>query len=131
MSPVVSALLCTYRHSLIIKPFWILKPVFNLLVVLTLCLLAFYWWHSGDFKMLAMGFATRHCEQFNLQLLDQSMVIKGLWLEKNASGSLSVRRRYQFEFSSTGEQRYLGLLTMFGSKLKSIDTETYQLPHSN
>jgi hypothetical protein len=78
-----------------------------------------------------MGFSTRHCEHFNLQLLDQSMVIKGLWVERNAGGSLSVRRRYQFEFSSTGERRYLGLLTMLGSKLKSIDTETYQLPHSN
>jgi hypothetical protein len=78
-----------------------------------------------------MGFASRHCEQFDLQLLDQSMVIKGLWLERNAGGALSVRRRYQFEFSSTGEQRYLGLLTMVGSKLKSTDTETYQLPRSN
>lgn len=105
--------------------------MFNLLVVLTLCLFAFYWWHSGDFKALAMGYATRHCEQFNLQLLDQSMVIKELWVERNAGGSLSVRRRFQFEFSSTGEQRYLGLLTMVGSKLKSIDTETYLLPHSN
>ena len=105
--------------------------MFNLLVVLTLCLLVFYWWHSGDFKAIAMDFATQHCEQFNLQLLDQSMVIKGLWAERNVGGSLLVRRRYQFEFSSTGEQRYLGLLTMAGSKLKSIDTETYQLPRSN
>jgi hypothetical protein len=105
--------------------------MFNLLVLLTLCLLVFYWWHSGDFKAIAMGFATQHCEQFSLQLLDQSMVIKGLWAERNVDGALSVRRRYQFEFSSTGEQRYLGLLTMAGSKLKSIDTETYQLPRSN
>jgi hypothetical protein len=105
--------------------------MFNLLVLLTLCLLVFYWWHSGDFKAIAMGFATQHCEQFSLQLLDQSMVIKGLWAVRNVDGALSVRRRYQFEFSSTGEQRYLGLLTMAGSKLKSIDTETYQLPRSN
>ncbi|MFT6372125.1 MAG: hypothetical protein ACJAZT_000860 [Gammaproteobacteria bacterium] len=105
--------------------------MFNLLILLTLCLLVFYWWHSGDFKALAMGFASRHCDQFNLQLLDQSMVIKGIWVEKNANSFLSVRRSYQFEFSSTGEQRYLGLLTIVGLKLKSIDTETYQLPHSN
>ena len=105
--------------------------MFNLLVLLTLCLLVFYWWHSGDFKAIAMGFATQHCEQFSLQLLDQSMVIKGLWAVRNVDGALSVRRRYQFEFSSTGEQRYLGLLTMAGSKLKSIDTEAYQLPRSN
>jgi hypothetical protein len=124
-------LLCNYPYSPIINAIGTLNRVFNLLVVLTLCLLSFYWWHSGDFKALAMSFASRHCEQFDLQLLDQSMVIKGLWLERNAGGALSVRRRYQFEFSSTGEQRYLGLLTMVGSKLKSTDTETYQLPRSN
>lgn len=78
-----------------------------------------------------MRFASQHCDQFDLQLLDQSMVIKGLWVEKNPYGALSVRRRYQFEFSSTGEQRYLGVLTMAGLKLKSINTETYQLPNSN
>ncbi len=77
--------------------------MFNLLVLLTLCLLVFYWWHSGDFKAIAMGFASQHCEQFSLQLLDQSMVIKGLWAVRNVDGALSVRRRYQFEFSSTGE----------------------------
>jgi hypothetical protein len=105
--------------------------MFNLLILLTLCLLFFYWWHSGDFKALAMRFASQHCDQFELQLLDQSMVIKGLWLEKNPDGALSVRRRYQFEFSSTGEQRYQGVLTMVGLKLKLISIETYQLPHSD
>lgn len=105
--------------------------MFNLLIVLTLCLLAFYWWHSGDFKALALSFATQHCEQFGLQLLDQSMVIKGLWIERNVRGALSIRRCYQFEFSSTGEQRYKGLLIIIGTKLKSISTETYQLPDPN
>lgn len=80
--------------------------------------------------MLAMAFATRHCRQFNLQLLDQSMVIKGLWLDKNARGRLSIRRRYHFEFSSTGEQRYQGVLILLGSKLKSIDIEAYKIPNT-
>ena len=81
--------------------------------------------------MLAMAIATQHCKQFNLQLLDQSMVIRGLWLEKNRHRSLSVRRRYHFEFSSTGEQRYQGVLILLGSKLKSIDIEAYKLPNTD
>ena len=100
----------------------------NSLGLLVVVLLAYYWWHSGDFKALALSSAAKHCEQFGLQLLDQSMVIKGLWLEKNDRGSISVRRRYQFEFSSTGEQRYLGLLVMLGTRVTSIDIETYKIP---
>ena len=102
--------------------------MFDVLILLVVGLIGYYWWHSGDFKALALSSASKHCEHFGLQLLDQSMVIKGLWLEKNVRGSLSVRRYYQFEFSSTGERRYQGILVMVGMTLKSIDTETYKIP---
>lgn len=102
--------------------------MFNSVGLLVLGLLACYWWHSGDFKAIALSVASKHCEQFDLQLLDQSVVIKGLWIETNSRGWLSVRRRYQFEFSSTGEQRYQGVLVLLGTRLKWIEIETYQIP---
>ncbi|MFT5665751.1 MAG: hypothetical protein ACI9JR_003160 [Gammaproteobacteria bacterium] len=102
--------------------------MFNLFVLLALGLLAYYWWHSGEFKSLALSFATKYCEQFSLQLLDQSMVINGFWVERNPQGSLAIRRSYQFEFCSTGEQRYQGSLVLMGMTLKSIDLETYKIP---
>ncbi len=87
-----------------------------------------YWWQSGSFKGRARELATRYCQQLELQLLDQSMVISGIWPQRNGSGSLSLRRTYQFEFTSTGEKRYRGTLILFGMKLKSIQLETYKLP---
>jgi hypothetical protein len=90
-----------------------------------------YWWNSGRFKGRARSLAFDHCQQFGLQLLDQSMVIRGIWPERTASGNLALRRSYVFEFSSTGEQRYQGLLVLQGMNLKSIELEAYKLPDSD
>lgn len=99
------------------------------LILLATALL--YWWHSGVYKGRARDLAIRHCRQYDLQLLDQSMVIRGLWPERRGDGRLTLRRTYHFEFTSTGEQRYRGILVLLGMKLKSIELETYKLPYSD
>ncbi len=87
-----------------------------------------YWWQSGEYKGRALQLANQHCQQLGLQLLDQSMVIKGYWPMRLQSGSWFIRRRYNFEFTSTGQQRYIGRLVMLGLKLEAIELEAYQLP---
>ena len=86
-----------------------------------------YLLRSGQFKGRARQLATAHCEQLNLQLLDQSMVIVGLWPVRRSNGPV-FRRTYQFEFASTGDRRYQGKLIMEGRQLVSIDLEAYKLP---
>lgn len=105
--------------------------MFSLLKLLLLILLgaiAVYWWQSGYFKGRARNFASQHCRQLGLQLLDQSMVIVGIWPVRDQSGRLVMRRRYQFEFASLGDRRYQGNLVLLGNQLHSIDLETYKLP---
>lgn len=87
-----------------------------------------YWWQSGEFKNRALTLALQHCQQLNLQLLDQSMVIRGYWPIRRKDGRWLIRRRYQFEFTSTGHQRYRGNLVLMGFKLDSMELEAYQLP---
>ena len=87
-----------------------------------------YLWRSGQFKGRARQLAKAHCEQLELQLLDDSMVIVGLWPLRNASGRLVLKRSYQFEFASTGDRRYTGKIVLKGLKLQSIELETYKLP---
>lgn len=105
-----------------------MSTILGLLLIGTVLI---YWWHSGSYKGRARELATHHCQQFNLQLLDQSMVIKGIWPHRGANGKLTLRRSYQFEFTSTGDQRYQGILVLQGMKLKSIELETYKLPDSS
>jgi len=91
-------------------------------------ILLVYFWHSGRFTGRARVLAIDYCQQFGLQLLDHSIVIKGVWPERTEAGNLTLRRRYQFEFSSTGTQRYQGVLVLLGMNLKSIELEAYELP---
>ena len=100
----------------------------NIILLLIAAFVLQYWWQSGEFKGRAMQFAAQHCQQLGIQLLDQSMVIKGYWLVRSDRGTWMIRRRYSFEFTSTGQQRYQGNLVLMGFKLDSIQLEAYQLP---
>ena len=103
----------------------------NLLWLLVIGIVLVYWLHSGKFKGRARELAIAHCQQLNLQLLDQSMVIRGIWPVATDNNGLALRRSYQFEFSSTGEQRYQGVLVLEGLGLKSIELEAYKIPESD
>lgn len=103
----------------------------NLLWLLVAGLFLVYWWNSGSYKGRARELAIAHCRQFDLQLLDQTVVIRGIWPVKSDDSGLHLRRRYQFEFTSTGEQRYQGILVLEGMNLKSIDLEAYKIPGSD
>jgi len=100
----------------------------NLLWLAIAGLVFYYWWYSDKFKGRALALALDHCGQLNLQLLDQSMVIRGIWPERNTDANLVLRRTYQFEFTSTGEQRYQGQIILAGMQIKSIEFEAYRLP---
>jgi hypothetical protein len=41
------------------------------------------------------------------------------------------RRNYRFEFASTGDRRYRGILILEGLQLRHIELETYKLPPSD
>ena len=103
----------------------------NLLWLVPVGLLFYYWWQSGKFKGRARELASRYCQQLNLQLLDYSMVITGYWPVRDASGNIVIRRTYQFEFTSTGERRHQGIIVLLGQHIKSIDLEAYIIPDAD
>lgn len=89
-----------------------------------------FWWQSDKIKNQALSFVYQHCKRQNLQLLDQTMVLKGLNLHRNEQGSLQLQRRYSFEFTSTGEERYQGSVSLAGRQLLRIDLDAHILPES-
>ncbi len=102
--------------------------LFNILLMALAGFVLHYWWQSGEFKSRALTLALQHCQQLNLQLLDQSMVIRGYRPTRREDGRWLFRRTYQFEFTSTGQQRYRGYLILLGYRLVSIELEAYQIP---
>ena len=89
------------------------------------------WWQSDKVKLRTLQQVHQHCRQLNLQLLDQTMVLKGLWPSRDNSGSIRLRRRYEFEFSVTGEKRYKGTVIAMGSNIFSLDLEPHALPEQD
>ena len=87
-----------------------------------------FWWRSDQVKSFAIIHTLQYCRANNLQLLDQTMVLRGLWPVRTAEGHLQLRRRYQFEFTSTGEIRNAGQIELIGLRVKVIQLEAHILP---
>ena len=87
-----------------------------------------FWWQSDKIKRMTVAYARRYCRHRGLQLLDQTTVLRGIWLGRDEDGMLAVGRRYQFEFSTTGEHRYSGGISLLGTKLLAVEAEAYAIP---
>lgn len=87
-----------------------------------------FWWQSDQVKHIALAHVYRYCKAQNLQLLDQVMVLRGVWPARDELGSLKLRRRYSFEFTSTGQARYTGRVELFGNRLQNMELEAHIVP---
>ena len=63
----------------------------------------------------------------NVQLLDDGLALKGFWFKRNPKGSLALWRRYNFEFTSTGNERYSGQIIMLGRLVETIRLAAYRI----
>lgn len=88
---------------------------------------AYWWWRGYAMKEVALRAARMHCRSFDVQLLDESVVLRGLWLKRDAGGNPRVRRSYTFEFTSTGDERYHGCIVMLGAAVETIQLEPHRL----
>lgn len=99
----------------------------DLLWFTLICLCLWYWWASQKVKEVALNAARKSCKEMSLQLLDESVGLRALWLKRDDNGQLRLWRRYVFEFSSTGEDRYLGKVIMLGLRITQIELEPHRL----
>ena len=99
----------------------------DVVLLLLFGLAAGWWWRAHAVKELALQATREHCRRYEVQLLDESVVLRGLWLQRDATGTLRVRRSYTFEFTSTGERRHHGCTIMLGFRAETIQLEPHQL----
>lgn len=91
----------------------------NLLSILALLLLGWFWLDSLRARELATGICRAACEQRNLQFLDQTVALRHLGVRRTDAG-LRPRRVYRFDFSEEGVGRRSGYLVLVGLDLESI-----------
>jgi len=77
-------------------------------------------------KELARSAAKEHCRAYGLGLLDDTVVLQRLFVQRNPDGRIELRRQYRFEFTSDGSLRYSGEIVLSGRLVLSITTEAYR-----
>jgi len=79
-------------------------------------------------KELARQKGRQRCDDLGLILLDDSVALKKLKLTRSNLGHVIIWRKYQFEFSSDGGQRYRGEIILSGKNLLNIIMDAYRVP---
>jgi len=88
---------------------------------------AWYWWRAKAIKDFVLQAARRYCKTMDVELLDDAVYLRGLWFKRDDRGRLRVWRRFLFDFTSTGEERYTGRVIMLGSTIlnKELDPQRF------
>jgi hypothetical protein len=98
----------------------------DFIVIVILISVFLYWLDSIRAKEIATGHSRDACKKVLLEFLDETVVIKKVRLRRNSLGRLMFYREYQFEFTSTGEYRYKGVVKLLGKYLLDIEMEPHQ-----
>jgi len=99
----------------------------KVVTLLVLGLVAWYWSYSQKLKQLALRASKKRCDEADVQFLDHSVVLHRIGFRKNPAKQWRMIREYRFEFTSTGENRYVGRIVLQGPYVVSSDLEPYSL----
>ena len=101
----------------------------NLLLLLALVAIVGLWLKLSAARERAVQEARRQCLQHGLQLLDETVGLRGVRLRR-VNGLHMIERCYGFEVSIDGHDREPGRLWMIGHALTSLSLPTIELlPH--
>mgnify|MGYP000182770519 CR=1 FL=1 len=86
-----------------------------------------YWIRARDLKQLALIEASKYCKNLDLSLLDESVVLRGIKPIRNSQGKLCLSRTYQFDFTSNGEDRYQGEISLSGRRVLKVKLPPHRI----
>lgn len=98
----------------------------ELLSLTLLCLLAWFWFDSLKAREAGVLAARTACAREGVQLLDETVVGRGLSLKRDDDGRMAIRRAYDFEYSDTGYDRHRGSVVMMGREVVMLDLAAHR-----
>ncbi|MFW5444580.1 MAG: DUF3301 domain-containing protein [Methylococcaceae bacterium] len=99
----------------------------DLFFIILLLFIGLYWSNSMKAREIAFFAVNVHCQKMDVQLLDEYVALNGIWPKRDEHGKVKAWRSYQFEFSSTGDERYNGKVIMLGRNIVSIQLEPHRI----
>ena len=85
--------------------------------------LVWFWADSARAREHMLNRCRGLCEELDFQLLDQTVSLKKLRLERSLRGNVELRRWYVFEYSIDGADRWQGSAQLRGREVESIHME--------
>ena len=71
----------------------------------------------------ALRATKRACRELGVELLDETVELAGLGVERAGDGRIRLRWRYTFEFTPDGRRRHRGWLVLLGTRTDSLQFE--------
>lgn len=96
------------------------------LLIAFIIFMFWFWKDSMSTREVALMVAKRACADIDVQFLDQTVSVAKMKLCRNQKGTMALCRLYTFEFSQSGEARYLGRIYMNNLNIKEVILDTHQ-----
>ncbi len=106
----------------------ILIALADIALIIIVPLIIAYYWQAQGVRETALRATRLYCQREQLQLLDESVALRSLWLKRGADGRVHIWRGYQFEFTVTGGERYIGKTVTLGRLIESIQVPPHRIP---
>lgn len=91
-----------------------------IMLLLLLPGIVWFWNDSLRARGRVITICSRLCSDVGVQFLDETVAMSRLRLQRNASGNLELARRYTFEYSGTGTDRWRGYALLAGRRMESV-----------
>lgn len=79
-----------------------------------------FWSDSLRARERMLETCARLCRDLGLQFLDETVTLAAISLERSEAGWPRLTRRYLFEFSGTGQDRWQGRAILAGQRVVSV-----------
>ena len=95
----------------------------SLIALLGAGVIIWFWMDSLRARERALEIGAAACRQTNAQMLDQTVSLVGLGIGLSCQRRLLFRRRYRFEFSTNGVNRWHGRVILLGPIVESVQMD--------
>jgi hypothetical protein len=102
----------------------------SLLPLLLILVAAYAWQNALRARERARGLASDLCTRVGVQLLDQTVSLRRLRLQRILGHGVRLRRCYGFEFSRDGIDRWRGSLDLLDDEVAAYDIPGVELEPS-
>ena len=99
----------------------------KVIAIIILGLIAYYWSYTQKLKGYAIRGAKIRCDKAGIQFLDHTVVYNKMCWQKNALGKRRLQREYLFDFTSTGEERYVGKVYLQAHHVVDVELGAYSI----